>query len=91
VSGVGKPMVMYGSSGTVVVPRGPVTESCDCDCDCELDVVSFLNEVHDGWNLIGVFPMLEVCLCVIVEEEKVRTARGNCTCTLCAEVHEIMD
>lgn len=51
------------------MPRGPVTES---------EVGVFWNEVDDGWNLIGAFPMLDVCLCVIVEEVKERMARGNC-------------
>ena len=39
VSEAGKSMVMYGSSGTEVVPRGPVTES---------DVGVHLNEADDG-------------------------------------------
>ncbi len=35
----GKSMVMYGSSGTEVVPRGPVTES---------EVEQYLKEADDG-------------------------------------------
>jgi len=57
---------MYGSSGTEVVPRGPVTER---------EAGVFVKEM-DGWNMIGDFPMLDVCLCVIAEEEKERKVRG---------------
>ena len=58
------------------MPRGPVTES---------EAGAFAKET-DGWNRIGAFPMLDVCFCVTVEEEKERRARG----TLRAEVCGIM-
>jgi hypothetical protein len=40
----------------------------------------------DGWNLIGVFPMLDVCPRVTDEEENGRTATAN----LRAEVRGII-
>jgi len=48
----------------VVVPRGPVTERR----------VGVESKETEGWNLMGVFPMLDVCARVSVEEEKERKA-----------------
>jgi len=46
------------------VPSGPVTERR----------VGVESKERDGWNLMGVFPMLDVCARVIGEEEKERKA-----------------
>jgi len=64
VPGVGKSRVMYGSSGTEAVPSAPVTERED----------EVLVKETDGWNFIGVFPILEVCPLTAAEKEKERMA-----------------
>jgi len=56
------------------VPSGPVTERR----------IGVESKETEGWNLMGAFPMLDVCTRVSGEEEKERKAMPSLRADVCA-------